>query len=155
MPTIPPRIASALVVLFGQYGDVTKMARDREHSRQSLYREAEHVIDPVDGTAAQARINDLEPQVAQLQAPVQDLHARLVRSVEMTPEKQAELACVAQAEGGQPASRPAPPAGRDGAEVPERADAGARHPRGRTARRPVARRARRGGPSPGRTGGRR
>src|SRR5512135_1271981 len=99
MPTIPQRIASAFVVLFGQYGDVTKMARDREQSRQSLYREAEHVIDTVDGTAAQARINNLEQQVVLLQAQVQDLHARLGRSVEMTPEKQAELACVAQAEG--------------------------------------------------------
>lgn len=99
MPTIPQRIASAFVVLFGQYGDVTKMARDREQSRPSLYREAEHVIDTVDGTAAQARINNLEQQVAQLQAQVQDLHARLARSVEMTPEKQAELACMAQAEG--------------------------------------------------------
>ena len=29
MPTIPQRIAGAFAVLFGQYGDVTKMARDR------------------------------------------------------------------------------------------------------------------------------
>jgi len=32
-----------------QYGDVTKMAKDREQSRQSLYREAEQVADAVDG----------------------------------------------------------------------------------------------------------
>lgn len=99
MPTIPQRIASTFAVLFGQYGDVTEMAREREQSRQSLYREAEHVLTAVDGTATQARINALEQQVAQLQAQVQDLQGRLQRSVEMTPEKQAEMACVAQAEG--------------------------------------------------------
>jgi hypothetical protein len=99
MPTIPQRIASTFAVLFGQYGDVTEMAREREQARQSLYREAEHVLTAVDGTATQARINALEQQVAQLQAQVQDLQGRLQRSVEMTPEKQAEMACVAQAEG--------------------------------------------------------
>jgi hypothetical protein len=99
MSTIPRRIASAFTILFGRYGDVTEMARDREQSRQSLYREAEHVIDAVDGTAARDRVDALEQQVARLQAQVQDLRARLERSVELTPEKQAELACVAQAEG--------------------------------------------------------
>jgi hypothetical protein len=99
MPTIPQRIAGAFAVLFGQYGDVTKMARDREQSRQSLYREAAQVIDAVDGSAAQARVADLERQVTQLRAQVQDLRERLGRAVELTPEKQAELACVAQAEG--------------------------------------------------------
>ena len=38
MPTIPQRISSAFAVLCGQYGDVTRMAKDREQSRQSLYR---------------------------------------------------------------------------------------------------------------------
>jgi cell division protein FtsB len=99
MPTIPQRIASAFAVLFGQYGDVTKMARDREQSRQSLYREAAQAIDAVDGTAAQARVAELEQQVTRLRSQVHDLQQRLGRSVEMTPEKQAELACVAQAEG--------------------------------------------------------
>ena len=47
MPTIPQLIASAFGVLCGQYGDVTKMAKDREQSRQSLYREAEHVANAV------------------------------------------------------------------------------------------------------------
>ena len=58
MPTIPQRIASAFAVLCGQYGDVTQMARDRERSLQSLYREAEQVADAVDGAAAQARPGD-------------------------------------------------------------------------------------------------
>jgi cell division protein FtsB len=99
MPTIPQRIASAFTFLFGQYGDVTKMARDREQSRQSLYREAAQALDAVDGTAAHARVAELEHQVAELRSQVHDLQQRLGRAVEMTPEKQAEVACVAQAEG--------------------------------------------------------
>ena len=45
MPTIPQRIASAFAVLRGRYGDVTEMARDREQSRQSLYPEAQGVVE--------------------------------------------------------------------------------------------------------------
>ena len=148
MPTIPQRIASAFAVLCGRYGDVTGMARDREQSRQSLYREAEQVIDAVDGTAARARVAELEQQVARLRGQVHDLQQRLERAVEMTPEKQAELACVAQAEGvSLPVARRLlqvllPP------KAAERADAGARHRRGGTPRRPVAGGPRRGGSPP-------
>ena len=99
MPTIPQRIASAFAVLCGQYGDVTKMAQDRERSRQSLYREAEQVANAVDGAAAQARIDELQQQLAQRQAEVQALQDRLKRAVEITPDKQDEFAAVAQAEG--------------------------------------------------------
>jgi hypothetical protein len=99
MPTIPQRIASAFAVLCGRYGDVTQVARDRDQSRQSVYREAEQVIEAVDGAAARARVAELEQQVARLRARVDDLQARLERSLELTPEKQAELACAAQAEG--------------------------------------------------------
>ena len=63
MPTIPQRIASAFAVLCGRYGDVTEMAHDRERSRQSLYREAEQVVDAVDGTAAPTRIDELQRQL--------------------------------------------------------------------------------------------
>jgi hypothetical protein len=99
MPTIPQRIASAFAVLCGRHGDVTRMAQDRAQSRQSLYREAAQVIDAVDGTAAQDRVAELERQLARLQSQVHDLQQRLERAVELTPEKQAEVACVAQAEG--------------------------------------------------------
>jgi hypothetical protein len=59
MSAIPQRIASAFTVLCGQYGDVTKMARDREQSRKSLYREAEQVAAALDEATAQARIDEL------------------------------------------------------------------------------------------------
>ena len=68
MPMIPPRIASAFAILCGHYGDVTRMAWAREQSRQSLYREAEQVIDAVDGATAHAQIAALPQQLAQLRA---------------------------------------------------------------------------------------
>ena len=99
MPTIPQRIASAFAVLCGQYGDVTQMAHDRERSRQSLYREADQVAEAVDGTAARARIDELQRQLAGHRAEVQALQERLRHAVEITPDKQHEFATVAQAEG--------------------------------------------------------
>jgi hypothetical protein len=99
MPTIPQRIASAFAVLCGRYGDVTAMAQDRGQSRQSLYREAEQVVEAVGGDAVQARIEDLQRQLAEQRAEVQALQGRLKRAVEMTPDKQHEFATVAQAEG--------------------------------------------------------
>jgi hypothetical protein len=99
MPTIPQRISSAFAVLCGQYGDITQMAKDREQSRQSLYREARQVADAVDGAAARARIDELERQLAERRAEVQALRGRLEHAVEITPDKQHEFATVAQAEG--------------------------------------------------------
>ena len=99
MPTIPQRIASAFAVLCGRYGDVSQMAQDREQSRQSLYREAERVVDALDGTVAQARIDELQRQLAEQRAHVQALQERLKHAVEITSDKQDEFATVAQAEG--------------------------------------------------------
>ena len=99
MPTIPQRIATAFAVFCGRYGDVTRMAKDREQSRQSLYREAEQVAEAVDGAVARARIAELQRQLAERQAEVKALETRLRHAVEITPDKQHEFAAVAQAEG--------------------------------------------------------
>src|SRR4051795_2326155 len=99
IPTIKQRIASAFVVFCGQYGDVTRMAKDREQSRQSLYREAEQVTESVDGAVARARIEELQRQLAGSQAEVNSLEKRLKHAVVLTPDKQHEFATVAQAEG--------------------------------------------------------
>ena len=99
MSTIPQRIASAFAVLCGRYGDVAQLAREREQSRPALYREAEQVVDAVDGAAAQVRIDDLQRQLAEQHAQVQALQERLKHAVEITPDKQDEFATVAQAEG--------------------------------------------------------
>ena len=68
MPTIPQRVASAFAVLCGRYGDVTEMAKGREQSRQSLYREAEQVAEAVNGAVAQAQIEGLQRQLIDRQA---------------------------------------------------------------------------------------
>jgi hypothetical protein len=81
MPTIPQRIASAFAVLCGRYGDVTAMAQDREQSRQSHYREAEQVAHAVDGTAAQARIDELQQRLLEQRAEVQALRERLSHAI--------------------------------------------------------------------------
>ena len=99
MSTIPQRIASAFAVLCGQYGDLTRMAKDREQSRQSLYREAEQVVASVDGAAAQAEIDALKRQLDERQAEVNALQERLRHAVEITADTQHEFATVAQAEG--------------------------------------------------------
>ena len=99
MSTIPQRVASAFAVLCGQYGDLTKMAKDREQSRQSLYREAEQVVASVDGAAAQAEIDALKRQLDERQAEVNALQERLRHAVEITADTQHEFATVAQAEG--------------------------------------------------------
>lgn len=99
MSTIPQRIAGAFAVLCGRYGDVAKLAKDREQSRQSLYREAAQVADAVDGTAVQARIDELQRQLAERRAEVQALEERLKHAVVITTDKRHEFAAVAQAEG--------------------------------------------------------
>ena len=99
MSTIPQRVASAFAVLCGRYGDVTKMAGDREQSRQSLYREAEQVTKAVDGAAAQAQIDELKRELVEQRAEVEVLQERLKHSVEFATDKQHEFATVAQAEG--------------------------------------------------------
>jgi hypothetical protein len=99
MPTIPRRIAGAFAVLCGRYGDVTRMAKDRAQSRQSLYREAEKVVEAVDGTVAEARVEELRRRLADQEAENRALRTRLERAVEITRDKQDEFASVAQAEG--------------------------------------------------------
>jgi hypothetical protein len=99
MPTIPQRIGSAFAVLCGRYGDVTEMAKDRGRSRQSLYREAEQVVESVDGAVAQAQIDELRRQLDEQRAEINAFKQRLEDAVEITPDTQHEFATVAQAEG--------------------------------------------------------
>src|SRR4051794_41887662 len=131
MPTIPQRIASAFAVFCGRYGDVSRMAQDREQSRQSLSREADDVVDALEGTATQSRIDELKRQLTEQQAENQALHERLKHAVEITSDKQDEFATVAQAEGvslsvarrllqvvaGGGTTPPGPPLGRAGPEA--------------------------------------
>jgi len=99
MSTVSQRIASAFAVFCCQDAAATEMAKDREQSRQSLYREAQQVAETVDGAVARAQIEDLQRQLASRQLEVNALEKRLRHAVEITPDKQHEFATVAQAEG--------------------------------------------------------
>src|SRR4051795_7027833 len=104
MPTIPRRIASAFAVLCGRYGDVTRMANDRDQPRQSLSREAETVVEAVDGTAAEARVEELRRRLADQGAENRARRTRWERAGEITRHRQDAFASVAQAEGSASAS---------------------------------------------------
>lgn len=91
------RIASAYVVIFGGYGEVSRHAQERGVCRQLVYREAHWLQEflqekqqQVDGL--QQRLKDLERRVAILQE-------RLAVAVVVDEEMQGQLATVAQANG--------------------------------------------------------
>jgi hypothetical protein len=93
------RIASAFVVVCGRYGEVSRYARERGICRQSVYRESAGVLATLAGTGWRQHIADLQEQLRQSQERVADLEARLAQAVVLDPDKQAEVACVAQAMG--------------------------------------------------------
>jgi hypothetical protein len=95
----PDRLASAAVVFFGEHGDITQHARDREVSRQSLYRQAESVVRDLQGEHHQQEIDCLQHQVDELQARVEALQAAQRVSVVVSTDRQGEFASTAQAEG--------------------------------------------------------
>jgi hypothetical protein len=99
LTTIHRRLLHAFTVLFGSHGAVTRQAAQEGQSRQTLYRDTAKVVQAVDGSQTQARLEQLEARVAEQAAQLERLKALLLQCVEMTAEKQAEFAALAQAEG--------------------------------------------------------
>jgi hypothetical protein len=95
----PQRIASAFVVCFGNYGDVTRSAQARGVCRQSIYREAATVLTALQRTARQQEIAALRQQVQELKQWCSELKQRLAQAVILDDDKQAEFATVSQAIG--------------------------------------------------------
>ncbi len=93
------RLASVSAVFFGYRGDVSRLAAERDVSRQSLYRQAASVLRDLDLSAYQQHIARLQQQVADLQAQVQRLQSFHSLHVFIGADQQAEFASVAQAEG--------------------------------------------------------
>src|SRR5262249_59703565 len=91
------RIASAFFVFYRNYGDVSRYAQQRGVCRQWVYREAAWLQDFLTGT--EQELECLRSQVRQLQQCRAELEQRLASSVVIDEEKQAEVACVAQARG--------------------------------------------------------
>ena len=92
-------IGSAFVVTWGEYGAVSRFAREQGVSRQYVYREAEQVLRAVEGTQAQREVDRLCHENAELRAQVTQLQKRLAVAVVLDDDKQAEFACVGHASG--------------------------------------------------------
>ncbi len=93
------RIACADAVFCGQYGDVTQLAQQRGTCRQAVYRQAQAVRDDLDGDHQRREVLRLRQQLDQAQAGRDDLQRRLEQAVVIDPDKRAQFAATAQAEG--------------------------------------------------------
>jgi hypothetical protein len=93
------QIGSAFVVCLGQYGDVTRFAREQGISRQWVYREAEQAMLRLEGTRTQQEIERLQGEIAQLRQEVAQLQDQLAQAVVLDEEKQTEFAGAGQACG--------------------------------------------------------
>jgi hypothetical protein len=101
MGMVAPRqgIASAYVVFFGAYGDVTRLAQERGVSRQRLYREHAGVVEVLSGSRQQAEKDELQQRLQEAEQRIAVLEERLRHAVVVDKEKQKEFAAVAQAVG--------------------------------------------------------
>lgn len=97
MVATPQWIASAYVVVFGRYGDVSRYAQERSVCRQQVYREAGRLHRHF--ALAQQEIQRLRQQVQELRDRQADLEKRLAVAVVLDQDKQAEFASVGQARG--------------------------------------------------------
>ena len=95
----PQGIASAYVVIFGVYGDVTRQALERQVSRQTLYREAAHAVALLDETAQAAQGERLQEQLKQALQRIAHLEGELSQRVVIDDDRMARFAAEAQAEG--------------------------------------------------------
>src|SRR5438067_2452220 len=91
------RIASAFFVIHGDYGDVSRYARERGVCRQWVYREAAWLQDLL--TATQRELEVLRVQMQQSQKRQAESEQRLAQAVVIDEDKQAEFASVGQARG--------------------------------------------------------
>jgi hypothetical protein len=95
----PQRIASAFVVVFGAYGDVTRQALGRGVSRQSIYRESSQTLAVLEGADRRTEVAGLQEQLRQLQARVADLEEDAAQAVVLTSDLVAHFAAEGEARG--------------------------------------------------------
>src|SRR5262249_48748542 len=93
------RLASASVVFFGHYGDVTRLAQQRDLCRQSLYREAPPGAPATEGIDPTQHIQQLQETIGRLQLEVDTLRQQLRLAVTIDSDRQAEFASVSAPEG--------------------------------------------------------
>lgn len=97
--SIPKCLANAFVVLFGQHGEVSREAGETGQTRQSMYRDAQRVVEQVEDNRAQAEIERPRRELTEQQERAEQLADRLEQSVELPDELAARFASMAQAEG--------------------------------------------------------
>lgn len=88
-------VASAHTVFNGQHGDITHQARQRQLTRQTLYRQADVVARALDPRPQRQQLAQLQQQLRLAQQQVHDLQRR----PELSEDQLAHFACTAQAEG--------------------------------------------------------
>jgi hypothetical protein len=93
------RIANTAAVLQGPYGAVTRQASLAGASRQALYRDAPKVLQAVEGSDCQRRLDALHNDLDGLRAERDALQRQLQQAVVLDPDGLARFAATAQAEG--------------------------------------------------------
>lgn len=101
MSTLSPqlRIANSAAVLEGPYGAVTRQATLSGTSRQTLYRDAPRVLEAVEGTDTQRRLDALQDDCDRLRAERDALREQLQQALIVDADGLARFAATAQAEG--------------------------------------------------------
>jgi hypothetical protein len=95
----PQQIASAYVVFFGVYGDVTRRAQECDVSRQAIYRQAAATAAALTETTHRQQVDNLRALLRQEQSRVLELERDLAKAVVLTTERQGHFAAVAMAKG--------------------------------------------------------
>ena len=75
------RLACAAAVFAGPYGAVTRLARDRDTSRQALYHQAHAAAQAVERTQAEQRLADLRQRRADAEGRWAAAQAQLRQAV--------------------------------------------------------------------------
>lgn len=97
--SFPQRIACATATLFGNYGAVTRLAHEYGLCRQSVYRQTDVIRADLEAQTHRQEVLALRQQLEQAQRQAADGQRRLQDAVVLNPERQAEFAATAQAEG--------------------------------------------------------
>jgi hypothetical protein len=92
-------IASAFAVFCGQHGDVSRRARERDVSRQTLYRQAHTLARDADPDRPFPERDSLRRQVAELTTERDLLRRQLARACVFDDDRLAQFAATAQALG--------------------------------------------------------
>src|ERR1700682_2304557 len=93
------RLGSAAAVFFGGHGAVSPLARRRDASRPSVYREADAALGELKGDAARRRIRDRQAEVERLRDGLRASEAQRREAVVMDADRQACFAGAGAAGG--------------------------------------------------------